>query len=180
MEKSKKTTLHVKLFLISEILFFLMIIGWVLTEIVFPLPEYIQLRMIEDHEKWSPRFWDNAVIVLFEFGSPVIFLMSLVGIILSLKKFLPEKSCLKEILAVFLMFLSFIVFCFFRIIPLLFGITVIIFFVSLFKIIRTIKNLRKKNVSVKEIIMFCIMIFNFIIYSSILTVYTVFCCWGEL
>ena len=39
----KKLTLPVKVFLISEILIFLMIVGVVLTEIIFPLPANIDM-----------------------------------------------------------------------------------------------------------------------------------------
>ena len=164
----KKLTLPVKLFLISEILIFLMIAGFVLTEIIFPLPANIEYRLIEENQKWSPRFWDNVVNVLFEFGVPLTFLLSAFGIVLSIKKNLPEKSCIKKILEIFLMFLmllSIIVFYFWGHIPLIFGITVIIFFVSLFRNISTIKNLRQNKMSVKEIIMFCIMVCNFIVFG---------------
>lgn len=161
MKDRKRFKLPAKLFLISEILIFLMIVGFVLTEIIFPLSANIECRMIEEHQKWSPRFWDNVVNVLLEFGFPLTFLLSVVEIILSIKKYLPKKSCKKEILKIFLMFLSIIVSYFFWHIPLIFRLAVIIFFVSLFRDIRTIKNLRKQNVSVKEIIMFCIMLFNF-------------------
>ena len=59
----KKITLPVKVFLISEILIFLMIVGVVLTEIIFPLSENIEYRLIEENQKWSPRFGDNVVTV---------------------------------------------------------------------------------------------------------------------
>ena len=164
----KKLTLPVKLFLISEILIFLMIVGVVLTEIIFPLPANIEYRLIEENQKWSPRFWDNVVTVFCEIGVPLTFLLSAFGIVLSIQKNLPKKSCIKGILEIFLMFLmllSIIVFYFLGHIPLIFGITVIIFFISFFRNISTIKNLRKQNVSVKEIIMFCIMICNFIVFG---------------
>ena len=168
-----------KVFLISEILIFLMIASLVLTTFVFPLPANIELRMMEEHEKWSPRFWDNAVTVFLGIGSILTFFLSLLGITGTVKKCMPEKSPAKEIIAVCLMFLSFIVFCFFRQIPLVFGGTIIIFFVSLFRIIGTIKKFRKKKASVKEIIMFCTMIFNFIIFGSLFTTYLVVLFFGE-
>ena len=161
MKDRKKLTMPVKLFLISEILIFLMIAVFVLTEIFFPLSQEQQFVMEESMQEWSPRFWDNVVNVFLGFGFPLTFLLSVVEIILSIKKYLPKKSCKKEILKIFLMFLSIIVSYFFWHIPLIFCLAVIIFFVSLFRDIRTIKNLRKQNVSVKEIIMFCIMLFNF-------------------
>ena len=106
----KKLILPVKLFLISEILIFLMIVGFVLTEIIFPLPANIECRMIEEHQKWSPRFWDNVVNVLLEFGFPLTFLLSVVEIILSIKKYLPKKSSVKEIIMFCIMICNFIVF----------------------------------------------------------------------
>ena len=45
----KKLTLPVKVFLISEIFIFLMIVGVVLTEIIFPLPANIEYRLIEEY-----------------------------------------------------------------------------------------------------------------------------------
>ena len=91
----KKLTLPVKVFLISEILIFLMIVGVVLKEIIFPLPANIEYRLIEENQKWSPRFWDNVVTVFLELGFPLTFLLSAFGIVLSIKKNLPEKSCIK-------------------------------------------------------------------------------------
>lgn len=106
----KKITLPVKVFLISEILIFLMIAGVVLTEIIFPLPANIEYRLIEENQKWSPRFWDNVVTVFLEFGFPLTFLLSAFGIILSIKKNLPKKSSVKEIIMFCIMICNFIVF----------------------------------------------------------------------
>ncbi len=106
----KKITLPVKVFLISEILIFLMIVGFVLTEIIFPLPANIECRMIEEHQKWSPRFWDNVVNVFLEFGFPLTFLLSAFGIVLSIKKNLPKKSSVKEIIMFCIMICNFIFF----------------------------------------------------------------------
>ncbi|MBO4386236.1 MAG: hypothetical protein J5817_04375 [Treponema sp.] len=45
--------------------------------------------------------------------------------------------------------------------------SIIVFFLALYRLIGTVKNLRQKNACVKEIIMFCIMIFNFIFFGFI-------------
>ena len=97
--------------LVSEILVFLMGAGLVLTEIVFPLSANEELAMFEQHKEWSPRPIDNVVVVFFIAGTYAVFALSLLGLVIGLKKCSKQKKIpAKRIVALCVMAFNLVLF----------------------------------------------------------------------